>query len=91
MTLLVRPGERIPSDGTVLSGRSAVDESMITGEPIPVSKEIGDPVTGGSVAVTGSMEIEVTRVGEDTFLSRMIALIEEAQVPRSPFRPSLIG
>ncbi|SMG51034.1 heavy metal translocating P-type ATPase [Dethiosulfovibrio salsuginis] len=86
MTLLVRPGERIPSDGTVLSGRSAVDESMITGEPIPVSKELGDPVTGGSVAVTGSMEIEVTRVGEDTFLSRMIALIEEAQGAKIPIQ-----
>ncbi|MDD4836326.1 MAG: HAD-IC family P-type ATPase, partial [Dethiosulfovibrio sp.] len=86
MTLLVRPGERIPSDGTVLSGRSAVDESMITGEPIPVSKELGDPVTGGSVAVTGSMEIEVTRVGGETFLSRMIALIEEAQGAKIPIQ-----
>lgn len=86
MTLLVRPGERIPSDGTVLSGRSAVDESMITGEPIPVARGKGDPVTGGSVAVTGSLEIGVTRVGEDTFLSRMIALIEEAQGAKIPIQ-----
>ncbi|EFC91144.1 heavy metal translocating P-type ATPase [Dethiosulfovibrio peptidovorans DSM 11002] len=86
MVLSVRPGERIPSDGVVLSGRSAVDESMITGEPIPVSKEEGHEVTGGSVAVTGSLKIEVTRTGEDTFLSRMIALIEEAQGAKIPIQ-----
>ncbi|MEA3285543.1 MAG: cation-translocating P-type ATPase [Synergistota bacterium] len=86
MVLSVRPGERIPSDGVVLSGRSAVDESMITGEPMPVSKEEGHEVTGGSVAVTGSLKIEVTRTGEDTFLSRMIALIEEAQGAKIPIQ-----
>ncbi|PIE55347.1 MAG: heavy metal translocating P-type ATPase [Dethiosulfovibrio peptidovorans] len=94
MTLSVHPGERIPADGLIAKGTSAVDESMITGEPIPVTKGEGDDVTGGSVNVTGNLEISVTRTGEDTFLSRMIALIEEAQgakIPIQAFADRLTG
>lgn len=85
-TLLVRTGERIPADGKVLSGRSAVDESMITGESIPVSRGEGDPVTGGSMNLTAPLKLAVTSVGEDSFLAQMIALIQEAQGAKIPIQ-----
>jgi Cu+-exporting ATPase len=81
-----RPGDRIPVDGEIASGRSAVDESMITGESIPVQRDVGDPVTGGSLNLTGPLKIRVTRVGPDTFLAKMIELIQEAQGSKIPIQ-----
>jgi Cu+-exporting ATPase len=80
----VRPGERVPVDGVVKSGRSAVDESMLTGEPIPVEKREGDEVTGGTVNGTGAFVLEATRVGRDTALAQIMRLVEEAQGSRAP-------
>lgn len=82
--LRVRPGEAIPTDGKVLEGESAVDEAMVTGEPMPVSKRVGDAVTGGTLNTTGTVVIEATRVGEETLLARIIALVAEAQRSRAP-------
>jgi heavy metal translocating P-type ATPase len=75
----VPPGERIPLDGTVVSGSSAIDESMVTGEPIPADKARGDEVIGGSVNTAGALVVEVTKVGEDTFLAQVARHIEEAR------------
>ncbi len=75
----VRPGERVPLDGTVVSGSSAIDESMVTGEPIPADKTAGDEVIGGSVNATGVLVVEVTKVGEDTFLAQVARHIEEGR------------
>lgn len=82
--LRVRPGEKIPVDGFVLEGRSAVDESMITGEPVPVEKTLNDPVTGATVNGTGSFLMEATRVGSDTLLARIVQMVGEAQRSRAP-------
>ncbi|TVP73369.1 MAG: copper-translocating P-type ATPase, partial [Gemmatimonadales bacterium] len=84
--LVVRPGERIPVDGTLLSGMSAVDESMVTGESIPVEKTEGDPVTGGTLNASGSFRMEAERVGRDTVLSRIVELVREAQGSRPPIQ-----
>ncbi|MGW0821019.1 heavy metal translocating P-type ATPase [Streptomyces sp. NPDC002845] len=78
-TVRVRPGERVPLDGRVVSGRAVVDESMVTGEPVPAEKRAGDEVTGGSVNSTGRLTFEVTRTGEDTFLAQVARHIEEAR------------
>lgn len=86
MSVKVAPGERVPVDGDVLSGRSSVDESMITGESIPVLKEIGKGVTGGSLNLTGELLVSVTGTGEDSFLSRMVALVQEAQGSKIPIQ-----
>ena len=75
----VRPGERVPLDGKVVSGTSAVDESMVTGEPVPADKAPGDEVTGGSVNTTGALVVQVTKVGDDTFLAQVARHIEEAR------------
>ena len=75
----VRPGERVPLDGRVAVGRSAIDESMVTGEPVPAEKRVGDEVIGGSVNQTGSLVVEVSRVGEDSFLAQVARHIEEAR------------
>ena len=85
-TILVRPGERIPVDGEVVEGSSHVDESMITGEPIPVSKAIGDLVTGGTVNGTGSLTFRASRVGADTALAQIIRMVEEAQGAKLPIQ-----
>jgi Cu+-exporting ATPase len=85
-TVLVRPGERIPVDGRVSDGSAAVDESMITGESIPVEKKKDDEVTGGSMNLTGVLRVEVSGVGENSFLSSMIALIQEAQGAKIPIQ-----
>jgi P-type Cu+ transporter len=77
--LVVRPGEKIPVDGWVLSGESAVDESMITGESIPVTKREGDGVIGATMNTSGSFRFEATKVGEDTALHRIMRMVEEAQ------------
>jgi len=84
--LLVRPGERIPADGIVLEGRSAVDESMMTGESIPVEKKPGDRVLGGTVNTYGLLKIEATRVGRDTVLAGIIRLVREAQGSKAPIQ-----
>lgn len=85
-TVLVKPSERIPVDGIVLSGSSSVDESMITGEPIPIQKKEADQVTGGSLNITGLLKIKVTSVGKESFLSKMIELIKEAQGSKIPIQ-----
>ncbi len=78
----VRPGEQIPVDGVVVFGKSSIDESMITGESIPVEKDIGDPVTGGTTNQTGSFVMEARNVGADTLLSQIVRLVTEAQRSR---------
>jgi Cu+-exporting ATPase len=80
----VRPGERIPVDGVVRSGRSAVNESMLTGEPMPVVKQQGDEVVGGTINTTGAFAFEALRVGRDTALAQIMRLVEEAQGSRAP-------
>jgi len=82
--LRVRPSERIPVDGTVTEGRSAVDESTITGEPILVEKAAGTPVTGGTLNGTGTFVMRAERVGKDTLLAQIVALVSEAQRSRAP-------
>jgi len=82
--LRVRPGERVPVDGVVIKGRSAVDESMVTGEPIPAAKEPGSPVTGGTVNGTGSFVMRADRVGRDTLLAQIVQMVAEAQRTRAP-------
>ena len=82
--LIIRPGERIALDGVVEEGQSAVDEAMLTGEAMPVAKSLGDPVTGGTVNGNGTLAVRVTQVGADTVLSRIIAMVEEAQSTKLP-------
>ena len=82
----VRPGESIPVDGVVRSGRSRVDESMITGEPTPVAKNQGDTLVGGTVNQVGSLDFEVTGVGSDTVLARIVRMVEQAQGGRLPIQ-----
>jgi len=84
--LRVKPGEKVPVDGTVLEGASRVDESMITGEPMPVAKAAGDKVTGATVNGNGSMLIQAGRVGADTLLARIVHMVSEAQRTRAPIQ-----
>ena len=84
--LRVRPGERIPVDGVVREGASAVDESMVTGEPMPVEKASGDQVTGGTLNASGSFVMEAQRVGNDTLLAQIVKLVSEAQRSRAPMQ-----
>jgi P-type Cu+ transporter len=84
--LLIRPGERIPVDGRVSAGRSAVDESMLTGEPVPVDKSVDDMVTGGTVNGDGLLTISATRVGKDTVLAQIIRMVQEAQGSKAPIQ-----
>lgn len=77
--LIVRPGESLGVDGTIIEGESAIDESMITGESIPVNKTIGDNVTGGSINKNGSFTYQVTKIGQDTLISQIVRLVQEAQ------------
>src|SRR5437667_541003 len=84
--VVVRPGERIPVDGTVVEGFSAIDESMITGESIPVDKRVGDPVIGATINKSGLLKVRATRVGADTTLNQIIKLVEDAQVARAPIQ-----
>ncbi len=81
--VLIRPGEKIPSDGIILKGSSYIDESMLTGESAPVEKEKGDNVIGGSVNGDGSLEIQVESTGEDSYLSKVIDLVRQAQATKS--------
>ncbi len=84
--LRVRPGEKIPVDGKVLSGSSSVDESMLTGEPMPVNKEEGDEVTGGTLNQTGALVMEAVGVGGETVLSRIVQMVADAQRSRAPIQ-----
>lgn len=84
--LRVRPGEKIPVDGEVAEGRSSVDESMVTGEPVPVEKTEGDKLTGGTVNGTGSLTMTATHVGEDTLLSQIVQMVAAAQRSRAPIQ-----
>ncbi|WP_405027680.1 heavy metal translocating P-type ATPase [Lentibacillus songyuanensis] len=81
--VLVKPGEKIPVDGTIINGTSAVDESMLTGESVPVEKENGDEIIGGSVNKEGSLTVQVEKTGEASYLSQVITLVKEAQESRS--------
>ena len=82
----VRPGESIAADGRVLEGQSTVDESMLTGEPVPVSRAAGDEVVGGTVNRTGALRVQVTRLGGDSVLARIVKLVREAQETRAPIQ-----
>jgi Cu+-exporting ATPase len=84
--LRVRPGEKVPIDGVVLEGTSAVDEAMITGEAVPVEKRPGDPVTGATINGTGSLVIRVERVGSDTLLAQIVKMVGQAQRSRAPIQ-----
>jgi Cu+-exporting ATPase len=84
--LRVRPGERIPVDGVVLEGNGVADESMVTGEPIPVEKAPGDKLTGGTVNTTGSFAMRAERVGRDTLLAQIVRMVSEAQRSRAPIQ-----
>jgi Cu+-exporting ATPase len=84
--LRVRPGEKVPVDGTVLEGHSSVDESMISGEPIPVEKDTGAKVTAGTVNATGGFVMRAERVGSDTLLSQIVKMVSEAQRSRAPIQ-----
>lgn len=85
-TILVRPGEKIPVDGKIIKGSSAIDESMVTGESIPVEKNIGDKVIGATINKTGSFEFVAEKVGSDTALAQIIRLIEDAQGSKAPIQ-----
>jgi len=84
--LRVRPGERVPVDGTIREGASAIDESMVTGEPMPVEKASGDKVTGGTLNTNGSFVMEAERVGSETMLAQIVKLVSEAQRSRAPMQ-----
>ena len=84
--LRVRPGDKVPVDGRVVEGRSSVDESMISGEPLPVEKTTGDAVTGATINGTGSLVVEATRIGADTMLSQIVEMVANAQRSRAPIQ-----
>ncbi len=84
--LLIRPGEKIPLDGVILEGASSIDESMITGESIPVAKDVGDQVIGGTINHEGALKVEVTRIGMNTTLQQIVRMVEDAQLSRAPIQ-----
>jgi Cu+-exporting ATPase len=84
--LRVRPGDKVPVDGTVLDGRSSIDESMVSGEPIPIEKVAGDHLTGATINGTGSLVMEATRVGSDTMLAQIVQMVATAQRSRAPIQ-----
>lgn len=84
--LRVRPGEKVPTDGEIIEGRSVIDESMISGEPIPVEKEVGDKITGATFNTTGSFVMKATKVGSGTLLSQIVKMVSQAQRSRAPIQ-----
>ncbi|MFI9152591.1 heavy metal translocating P-type ATPase [Streptomyces sp. NPDC053367] len=84
--VVIRPGEKVPVDSVVLSGSSAVDESMVTGEPMPVTKREGDTVVGATVNTTGSLRVRASKVGADTMLAQIIRLVQQAQASKAPIQ-----
>jgi Cu+-exporting ATPase len=82
--VVIRPGEKIPVDGVVSDGTSAVDESMLTGEPLPVSKNPGDKIVGGTINTTGSFKFKATKIGKETVLAQIIELVQQAQTSKAP-------
>ncbi len=82
--VIVRPGEKVPVDGVILQGSSVVDESMLTGESIPVSRGVGEPVTGGTLNTSGAFTFEATRVGQETALARIVDMVRQAQGAKPP-------
>ena len=82
--LVIRAGERIPLDGVVLAGEASVDESMITGESVLARRGVGEPLTGATIMQQGNVVMKVTRTGEDTVLSQIIALVARAQATKAP-------
>ena len=84
--ILVRPGEKIPVDGEVIEGQSSIDESMVTGEPIPVKKQAGDEVIGATINKTGSFQFKATKVGKDTVLAQIVQLVKDAQGSKAPIQ-----
>ena len=84
--IVVRPGEKVPVDGVIVKGSSSVDESMITGESLPVEKHVEDSVNGGTINKVGSFEFMATRVGNETTLSQIIRLVEDAQGSKAPIQ-----
>jgi Cu+-exporting ATPase len=84
--LRVRPGEKVPVDGTIVDGRSSIDESMLTGEPVPIEKVVGNDVTGATLNGTGSLIIEAARVGSDTTLSKIVEMVANAQRSQAPIQ-----
>lgn len=84
--MIVRPGEKIPTDGEIVSGESSIDESMVTGESMPVVRGVGDAVIGGTINTEGTIKVEVRKLGDDTFLNQVVRLVEEAQVSKIPIQ-----
>ena len=84
--LLIKPGERVPTDAIVVEGESSVDESMITGESIPVTKSVGDSITGGTINVTGAVKVKVVKIGEDTTLAQIIRIVRDAASSKVPIQ-----
>ena len=82
--ILVKPGERMPVDGEVVEGNTSVDESMLTGESIPIEKNIGDKIIGASINKNGTIKYKATKVGKDTVLAQIIKLVEDAQGSKAP-------
>jgi P-type Cu+ transporter len=84
--VLIRPGDRVPVDGQIIAGQSAIDESMLTGEPLPVTRKIGDPVVGGTLNTDGRLTVRTTRIGQETALAQIVHLVEEAQSAKPPIQ-----
>jgi Cu+-exporting ATPase len=84
--VIIKPGQRIPVDGIVISGESSVDESMLTGESMPVDKKKGNKVIGGTINKQGTLKVKAERIGKDSFLNQIIKLVEEAQSSKAPMQ-----
>ena len=84
--VIVRPGEKVPVDGVIVEGSSSIDESMITGESIPVEKHTGDEIIGATINKTGSFKFKAIKVGKDTALSQIIQMVEQAQSSKAPIQ-----
>lgn len=84
--ILVRPGEKIPVDGKIVEGNSTIDEAMVTGESLPVKKQVGDEVIGATINKTGSFKFQATRIGKDTFLAQIVKLVQQAQGSKAPIQ-----